>query len=148
MEKIFFTRRERFWNGFVAGLGAGIIATILMLLLSVTFNGISLPEVFGSALTQLMPPSLFNTLHTLIGGDAKHYFFYCIIVGQCLVFALSGGLCTLIAGMLNAEKTGQEVLHWTAGIVLTLVLLLATGLVLLPITGVGCLWHKSRHWRG
>jgi len=137
MEKIFFTRRQRFWNGFVAGLGAGIIATILMLLLSLTFNGLSLPEVFGSALTQLMPPSLFNTLHTLIGGDAKHYFFYCIIVGQCLVFALSGGLCTLVVGMLKAEKIGQEMLHWTAGVVLTLVLLLVTGLVLLPITGVG-----------
>ena len=137
MEKLFFTRQQRFWNGFIAGLGAGIIATILMLLLSVTLNGLSLPEVFGSALTQLMPPSLFNTLHTLIGGDAKHYFFYCIIVGQCLVFALSGGLCTLLVGMLKAEKTGQEMLHWTAGTVLTLVLLLLTGLVLLPITGVG-----------
>lgn len=137
MEKLFFTRQQRFWNGFVAGLGAGIIATILMLLLSVTLNGLSLPEVFGSALTQLMPPSLFNTLHTLIGGDAKHYFFYCIIVGQCLVFALSGGLYTLVVGLLKTEKTGQEMLHWTAGIVLTLVLVLLTGLVLLPLTGVG-----------
>ena len=137
MEKLLFTRRQRFWNGFWAGLGAGIIATLLMLLLSVTFNGISLPEVFGSALTQLMPPTMFNTLHELIGGDAKHYFFYCIIVGQLLVFAGSGGLCTLIVGRINAEKTGHETLHWTAGVVLTLVLLLVTGLVLLPITGVG-----------
>ncbi len=137
MEKLLFTRKQRFWNGFWAGLVAGIIATVLMLLLSVTFNGISLPEVFGSALTQLMPPTMFNTLHELIGGDAKHYFFYCIIVGQVLVFATSGGLCALIVGRINAEKPGQEVLHWTAGVVLTVVLLLITGLVLLPITGVG-----------
>lgn len=137
MEKILFTRKQRFWNGFWAGLVAGIIATVLMLLLSVTFNGISLPEVFGSALTQLMPPTMFNTLHELIGGDAKHYFFYCIIVGQVLVFATSGGLCALIVGRINAEKPGQEMLHWTAGVVLTVVLLLITGLVLLPITGVG-----------
>jgi len=137
MEKILFTQRQRFWIGFLAGLGAGIIATVLMLLLSLTFNGISLPEVFGSALTQLMPPAMFNTLHELIGGDAKHYFFYCILVGQVLVFAASGGFCTLIVGRVKAEKTGQELLHWTAGAVLTLVLLLITGLVLLPITGVG-----------
>ncbi|GAC1394538.1 MAG: molybdopterin-dependent oxidoreductase [Ktedonobacteraceae bacterium] len=137
MKKIFFTRRQRFGNGFVAGLGAGIIATVLMLLLSVTFNGISLPEVFGSALTQLMSPATFDTLHRLIGGDAKHYFFYCIIVGQCLVFALGGGLCTLFVGMLKAEKIGQEMLHWKASLGLSVLLLLVTGLVLLPITGAG-----------
>ena len=137
MEKILFTRRQRFWNGFVAGLGAGSIATAFMLLLSVTFSGISLPEVFGSALTQLMPPSMFNTLHELIGGDAKHYFFYCIIVGQVLVFAVSGGLCTLFVGRVKAEKNGQEQLSWIAGAVLIAVLLLFTGLVLLPITGAG-----------
>lgn len=137
MEKILFTRRQRFWIGFLAGLGAGIIATVLMLLLSVTLNGISLPEVFGSALTQLMPPSMFNSLHELIGGDAKHYFFYCILVGQVLVFAASGGLCALLVGRVKAEKTGQELLHWGEGVVLTLVLLLLTGFVLLPITGVG-----------
>ncbi len=137
MGKILFTERQRFWIGFVAGLGAGIIATVLMLLLSLTFNGISLPQVFGSALTQLMPPTLFNTLHELIGGDAKFYFFYCILVGQVLVFAASGGLCTLLIGRLRAEKTGQELLHWSAGVILILVLLLLTSLVLLPITGAG-----------
>ncbi len=137
MKKILFTERQRFWIGFLAGLGAGIIASVLMLLLSVTFNGISLPQVFGSALTQLMPPTMFNSLHELIGGDAKYYFFYCILVGQVLVFAASGGLCALLVGRYKAEKTGQEQLHWIAGAVLILVLLLLTGLVLLPITGVG-----------
>lgn len=137
MDKIIFTRKQRFWNGFLAGLIAGIIATVMMLLLSVIFNGISLPEVFGSALTQLMSPAAFNTLHELIGGDAKHYFFYCIIVGQVLVFALSGGVCALLMGRLKAERTGQELVSWTAGGVLILVLLLFTGLVLLPVTGAG-----------
>ncbi len=137
MKKILFTERQRFWIGFVAGLGAGIIATVLMLLLSITFNGISLPQVFGSALTQLMPPTMFNSLHELIGGDAKYYFFYCILVGQVLVFAASGGLCTLLVGRLRAEKTGQERLQWSEGVILILVLLLLTGLVLLPITGAG-----------
>src|SRR5712691_1306977 len=91
-----YTKQKQTFNtGFLAGLIAGIIASALMLVLSVTINGISLPEVFGSSLTQLMPPSLFDFLHQLIGGDAKHYFFYIILVGQCLVFALVGALCYL-----------------------------------------------------
>jgi DMSO/TMAO reductase YedYZ molybdopterin-dependent catalytic subunit len=86
------SRQRRFKIGFLAGLLAGIIATMVMLLLSVLDLGTSLPEVFGSFFTQLLPPSAFNYLHTIIGGDAKHYLFYGILVGQCLVFAVSGGL--------------------------------------------------------
>ena len=63
---------NNFWADFVAALAAGIIATGMMLFLSVESGGISLPETFGSDLTALMPPSLFNFLHEVIGGDAKH----------------------------------------------------------------------------
>lgn len=83
------SRKRRFQVGLLAGLAAGIVASGIMLLLSVLWDGISLPEVFGSALTALMPPSSFNFLQRVIGGNAKHYFFYGILVGQCLVFALS-----------------------------------------------------------
>ncbi len=122
-------RKQHFQTGFIAGLLAGIIATGVMLLVSVTWNGISLPEVFGSALTALMPPPLFNYLHETIGGDAKHYFFYGIVVGQCLVFALSGGLYNL--------RFRSQRLPWYHGLILTLILWLFVGFILLPITGVG-----------
>jgi len=89
------TKKQQFKNGFLAGLGAGIIATGFMLILYQVVGGISLPEVFGSFLTALMPASMFDYLHQIIGGDAKHYLFYGILVGQCLVFALSGGLYNL-----------------------------------------------------
>src|SRR5713226_8970712 len=89
------SRNQRLRTGFIAGLLAGMVATGVMLLLSVVWNGLSLPEVFGSALTALMPPPLFNFLHETIGGDAKHYLFYGIVVGQCLMFALSGALYNL-----------------------------------------------------
>ncbi len=133
------SQRQRFGSGFLAGLAAGIIATVLMLLVSVAFNGISLPEVFGSALTQLMSPSMFDTLHRIIGGDAKYYFFYCILVGQCLVFALTGGLYTLIAGMVKPEQAGeiQGQLRWRTGMLLAFLLWLIVGLVFLPLTGAG-----------
>ena len=155
------SRKQRFWNGFLAGLGAGIVATGVMLLLSIIFNGISLPEVFGSALTQLMPPTLFDTLHRIIGGDAKHYLFYGILVGQCLVFAVSGGFCTLLTPIIvdrfpaqssssdttdNKDTTSsapirvietREQLSWQSGLVLVTLLLLVVGFVFLPLTGVG-----------
>src|SRR5579872_3794168 len=80
-----------FKTGFLAGLAAGIVATASMLILSVVFAGLSLPEVVGSALTAIMPASVFDYLHQTIGADAKHYLFDGIVVGQCLVFALCGG---------------------------------------------------------
>lgn len=133
------SRKKRFQIGFLAGLIAGIVATVLMLILSVTVNGISLPEVFGSALTGLMPASLFDYLHQLIGGDAKHYLFYGILVGQCLVFALSGALCALVVSSMQVETkaAAQGQLSWTTGAILALLLWLATGVLFLPLTGAG-----------
>jgi DMSO/TMAO reductase YedYZ molybdopterin-dependent catalytic subunit len=143
MQTISFSRKQRFGYGFQAGLLAGVLASLLMLLLSITINGISLPEVFGSFFTQILPPTAFDYLHLKIGGDAKHYLFYGILVGQCLVFALSGGLWALynpeITRLVKLSKTtdSQEFLHWTTGLQLALLLLLLTGLVFLPLTGAG-----------
>ncbi|HEU5229626.1 MAG TPA: molybdopterin-dependent oxidoreductase [Ktedonobacteraceae bacterium] len=134
-----FTRKQRFGTGFLAGLIAGIVASILMLILSVTFNGVSLPEAAGAAFTALVPLPVFEYLHRTIGGDAKHYLFYGILVGQFLVFALSGGLCDLIAGSPRFAKnsSSQGHLHWLAGIILAFLLWLITGLIFLPVTGSG-----------
>src|SRR5438477_6449952 len=123
--------KHSFLTGFIAALAAGAIATGIMLLLSVTFDGISLPETFGSDLTALMPPPLFDYLHQIIGGDAKHYLFYGIIVGQCLVFALSGGLYSWLA------KRQNRVLQWIDGLLLALILWLFAGVILLPLSGAG-----------
>src|SRR6266852_6975323 len=97
----FSQRNNSFWTGFTAALAAGAIATGIMILLSVSFGGVSLPENFGSDLTALMPPPLCAYLHRMIGGDARHYLFYGIIVGACLVFALSGGLYNWLADRQN-----------------------------------------------
>ncbi|HXL35620.1 MAG TPA: molybdopterin-dependent oxidoreductase [Ktedonobacteraceae bacterium] len=124
-------RKHSFLTGFIAALAAGAIATGIMLLLSVTFDGVSLPETFGSDLTALMPPPLFDYLHQIIGGDAKHYLFYGIIVGQCLVFALSGGLYNWLSDRQN------RVLQWFDGFLLALILWLFAGVILLPLSGAG-----------
>ena len=127
----YLQRKHSFWTGFIAALAAGAIATGIMLILSVSFGGVSLPETFGSDLTALMPPPLFAYLHELIGGDAKHYLFYGIIVGQCLVFALSGGLYSWLADRQN------RVLQWFDGMLLALILWLFAGVILLPLSGAG-----------
>ena len=124
-------RKHSFLIGFIAALAAGVIATGIMLLLSISFDGVSLPETFGSDLTALMPPPLFSYLHQLIGGDAKHYLFYGIIVGQCLVFALSGGLYNWLADRQN------RVLQWFDGLLLALILWLFAGVILLPLSSAG-----------
>lgn len=123
--------RRRFGSGFVAGLGAGIVASGVMLLLHTAFSGLSLPESFGSELTALMPPPMFVFLHQLIGGDAKTYLFYIILAGQCLVFALGGALYNRWANPQN------QPLRWGQGLLLALILWLFAGLILLPLTNSG-----------
>ena len=127
----FLRRKNSFGIGFAAGLAAGTIATGVMLFLSVTFGGVSLPEEFGSALTGLMPLTWFDYLHQTIGADAKHYLFYGILVGQCLVFALSGAIFNQ-----RVNPAGKR-LEWRQGSLLGFILWLFTGLVLLPIIGSG-----------
>ena len=131
MRKKLLRRKNIFGTGFVAGLAAGIIASGVMLFIGVAFAGISLPEVFGSLLTGLMPPAWFDYLHQTIGADAKHYLFYGILVGQCLVFALSGAIFNL-----RANPSGRR-LEWQQGSLLAFILWLFTGLILLPVTGSG-----------
>ena len=130
-------RADRFWTGFWAGLIVGISASALMLLLSVTLGGVSLPESFGAELTTLMPLPVFDFLHQFVGGDAKHYLFYCILIGQCLVFALSGGLYVLASERFVPSRTQPGRLALIDGLLLALLLWLFAGALLLPLTGGG-----------
>ncbi len=132
--------RTRFNLGFIAGLVAGIVASGAMIIGSTIFGGISLPEELGSEITALMPPAMFANLHQLIGGDAKVYLFYIILVGQCLVFALSGGLYNLAIGsraVTSRTGTTRTQLDWLDGVVLATLLWLLVGFLLLPATGAG-----------
>ena len=60
MKNAFLRKKSPFRIGFLAGLLAGIIASGVMFFISVTWNGILLPDVFGSELTALMPAPLFE----------------------------------------------------------------------------------------
>src|SRR5215467_9668229 len=101
MNTIGTSRKRIFRTGFIAGLLAGLVASGVMILISTLGSGLSLPEVVGSKLTALMPLAVFAYLHQLIGADAKYYFFYIIFAGQCVVFALSGGLFNVALNVLE-----------------------------------------------
>jgi len=95
----------------MAGLLAGLAASGVMILISTLGSGLSLPEVVGSKLTALMPLAVFAYLHDLIGADAKYYLFYIIFAGQCVVFALSGGLFNVALNMLEQRGRPQGAPH-------------------------------------
>jgi DMSO/TMAO reductase YedYZ molybdopterin-dependent catalytic subunit len=131
MKIAFLRRKSPFRVGFLAGLLAGMIASGVMFFISVTWGGILLPDVFGSELTALMPPNMFAFLHQLIGADAKTILFYIILIGQCLVFALSGAI-------FNARLNAQgDRLRWYHGLILAVILWLFAGVILLPLTNGG-----------
>jgi len=139
METLIFSKKQRFNIGFLAGLLAGILATGIMELLSLLAGGLSLPSALGSAIVQSMPLPIFDYLHRTIGGDAKYYLFSLILMGQCLIFALSGGLWNLALGTKGSGiwYDKQEQLRWSAGFVLAFLLLLLTGCIFLPLTRAG-----------
>jgi hypothetical protein len=131
MKVALWRKKSPFRVGFLAGLLAGMIASGVMFFISVTWGGILLPDVFGSKLTALMPANMFEFLHQLIGADAKTILFYIILVGQCLVFALCGGI-------FNARVKAMGIrLRWYHGLLLAGILWLLTGVVLLPLTDAG-----------
>lgn len=123
--------RRSFGSGFIAGLGAGAVASGVMLLLNATLRGLSLPQEFGSELLALIPPSMLALLHRFVGANAKYYFFIIVLIGQCLVFALAGAFFNRYANRQNAP------LRWGQGMLLALALWLFAGLLLLPLTGSG-----------
>lgn len=123
--------RQAFGSGFWAGLGAGVFASGVMLFLNATLGGLSLPQEFGSEILALMPPPAFAFFHQLLGENAKYYFFGIVLIGQCFVFALGGALYNHYA---NAKNQPLRLIH---GLLLALILWLAAGLILLPLTRSG-----------
>ncbi|MBE3565685.1 MAG: molybdopterin-dependent oxidoreductase [Thermogemmatispora sp.] len=126
-------------EAFVAGSGAGLLAGLAssgcMLLLNVFAHGVSLPEQVGAAITALMPLSLFQFLQQLMGDEAKRYLLVCVILGQCLVFAASGGLYMLARRRFLLKSDPGPRLG--DGLVLAALLWFFAGLVVLPLTGAG-----------
>lgn len=130
--------RRTFVTGLLAGLLAGIPTTGLMALFSLV-GGASLPELLASTIALSLPLSLFETLRASFGADAKHYLYYIVLIGQCLIFALCGGGYLLLLKFPRFAFTWDETdrLRPLAGLLLGLLLWLFANLLFLPLTGGG-----------
>jgi DMSO/TMAO reductase YedYZ molybdopterin-dependent catalytic subunit len=78
--------------GFLAGLGAGALAALLMLVLRVALDSPSLAELLADKLTFFIPLPLFDAIISLLGPTAKRLFFASILVGLILVGGLLGAM--------------------------------------------------------
>jgi DMSO/TMAO reductase YedYZ molybdopterin-dependent catalytic subunit len=138
MQTLVLTRKQRFADGFFAGLFASLPTSLLMMILSL-FGGVSLPDQVASAISVTLPPPAFEYLHTLFGDAAKEYLLVAVLIGQCLVFALGGGLYHLLltGSRLTIWRDERGQLRLVSGVVLALVLWLFTGLLFLPLLDVG-----------
>jgi DMSO/TMAO reductase YedYZ molybdopterin-dependent catalytic subunit len=78
--------------GFLAGLGAGALAAVVMLVLRVTLDSPSLAELLADKLTFFVPLPLFDAIIGLLGSAAKRLFFASVVIGMILVAGLLGAM--------------------------------------------------------
>jgi len=125
------TRRRALVAGFLAGLTAGLLMTVTMLLLAWLF-GVATPLViFGDRLSVFIPADTFLSLMGRIGGynNMKQLGVGSVLAGQLLV----GGLGGIIYGLGMRRRDGSR--FKVTGIVFILLPLAAVGTLLWPVLG-------------
>jgi DMSO/TMAO reductase YedYZ molybdopterin-dependent catalytic subunit len=112
-------------SGFLAGLGAGALAAVIMLVLRLALNSPSLAELLADRITFFVPLPLFEMTLQLLGAAAKRLFFGAVVVGMILMGGLLGALA------------GRRHLGPRDGLIWLVTLWLATAALLLPALGAG-----------
>ena len=90
--------------GFLAGLIAGAIFTLLMVVLARTVGLFSVPELIGYWIITLLPLSLFSAGVETFGGNAKQLLLVGTTIGQVLIGGLLGLLWASYADTLPGES--------------------------------------------
>lgn len=123
-------RRRALGAGFLAGLVAGLLMTVTMLLLAWLF-GVATPLViFGDRLSVFIPADTFLSLMGRVGGynNMKQLGVGSVIAGQLVLSAIGG----MIYGLALRRRGTQ---FFATGFVFILLPLLAVGLFLWPVLG-------------
>ncbi|HVX29363.1 MAG TPA: molybdopterin-binding oxidoreductase, partial [Nitrolancea sp.] len=119
-------RRLTFSNvGYLPGISAGLIASVVMLLLGKIWSVPVPAQLLSDRLTSLIPLSVFSSVLGELEGSAKPLLFACIFVGQIVIGGLVGGL---LAGYLKRGAAPVTVFGVTAG-----AMFLLLGVVLSPL---------------
>jgi DMSO/TMAO reductase YedYZ molybdopterin-dependent catalytic subunit len=125
------TRGRAIGAGLLAGAGAGLVMTVVMLLLADLF-GIATPlAIFGDRLSVFIPADQFLSLMGRVGGynHMKQLGVGSVILGQIVVGALGGMFYGVVA-----RKRGHGGFAATAA-AFVLLPLVAVGLLLWPVLG-------------
>jgi DMSO/TMAO reductase YedYZ molybdopterin-dependent catalytic subunit len=125
------TRRRVTGAGFLAGLIAGLLMTVTMLLLAWVF-GVATPLViFGDRLSVFIPADTFLSLMGRVGGynNMKQLGVGSVLAGQLLVSGLGG----IIYGLVMRRRDRSRFI--VTGIVFILLPLAVVGILLWPVLG-------------
>src|SRR2546423_5503676 len=125
------TRLRAIGAGFLAGLTAGLLMTVTMLLLAWLF-GVATPLViFGDRLSVFIPADTFLSLMGRVGGynHMKQLGVGSLILGQVLVGALGG----MVYGL--AARHRRAIGFSVTGVIFVLLPLAAVSVPLWPVLG-------------
>jgi DMSO/TMAO reductase YedYZ molybdopterin-dependent catalytic subunit len=112
-------------RGFLAGVLAAATMTLVMVVLRLTTDVLSLPEILGEAIITLMPAAIFSAALDLMQRAAKPTLYLSILLGIVLVGGLLG----------RWYAAGEQ--SWSRAVKLALVMWLVFGVLVLPALGVG-----------
>ena len=118
--------------GFLAGVGAGLIAALVTLALRALFGILSPPELLIAPVTAVMPPALFELALNALEFAAKPLLVATLLVAQVLLAGLVG------AGYERLRSADQDHQNWLQGAFLvTVVTSVGSWLIFLPLVGEG-----------
>jgi DMSO/TMAO reductase YedYZ molybdopterin-dependent catalytic subunit len=121
--------------GYLPGISAGLIASVVMLLLGRVWGAPVPAQLLSDRLTSLIPLSVFSSVLGQLEGSAKPFLFACIFVGQIAIGGLVGGL---LAGYLKRGTAPVRLFGITSGAMFVLL-----GVVLAPLGQAGLFGSKS-----
>ena len=143
MKRSLFQRHHR--AGFLAGLIAGAILTIAMIILRQLFGLFSLPELVGFRIIAVIPLETFSLLVGTFGPNAKQILLVGTTIGQVVFAGLLGILWASFASTLPGETRPTRRLPaiWNAdipgGLFYAIFLFIFVEILVFPAVGAGAL---------
>ncbi|MBI2855434.1 MAG: molybdopterin-dependent oxidoreductase, partial [Chloroflexi bacterium] len=119
--------------GLMAGLAAGAMMTLVMIVLRFTLDTVSIPEVLAERLIEITPGRVFSTALGVLEAKAKPILFISLLVGQVLVGGSLGQVYTLILEPVPFYSEHR----WPRAVAFGIALWLLTMVVVTPLAGGG-----------
>ena len=127
-----------FMHGAIAGLYAGIIMTVLTIILRFLLGTISLPEIIAERFVEIIPGRVFSEILGVVGAYAKSILIAILLIAQVLIGCVFGMIYAILLKSVPASKESR----WLQAILFSFVLWLLTVLILVPVMGGG-MWGDS-----